>query len=367
MERPKLPKGLTWRKNPEGGYYTYIHFKKHHRGRSIRGSSKTSDPREAERRLRKILSDIDNQEIYGQRPDRTFNEAAEKLIREFQGKPSTLKMYAAQADILAPYIGHYPLRKISKDALRPFIEDRSGVSVRTINISLELVRRVLRLATHYWRDESGLSWLETCPIIPFEKGEKSKPYPLSWSEQELFFDMLPGLKRKAAIVAVNTGLRDYTLANLKWSWEVYSDILKETIFEIPAEYLKNGKPMTLILNRSARREVESLRGLHPEFVFVTNKRITDKAWHRAWREAGLPVGEKYKKGVHNLRHTFGKRLRDAGVDERDVQDLLHHVPKTVTRNYSAPEINKLKECVEMLVPEWHRIGPAIVRTVSQSS
>ena len=65
----------------------------------------------------------------------------------------------------------------------------------------------------------------------------------------------------------------------------------------------------------------------------------------------MPAGKERLKGAHNLRHTFGKRLRDAGVDERDIADLLHHVPKDVTRIYTAPELGKLKACLEKLVPQ----------------
>ena len=352
MERPKLPEGLVWRKRPDGSYHEDVYFKKQYRKRNIRGSSGTSNPKEAEHRLRRKLQTIDEAELHGVRPRRTFNEAAAKAIQEFQGTAKTLKIYATQADLLAPWIGNDPIRLISKDRLRPFIESRRAakVSARTINLSIEFARRVLRLAAYYWRDEHGMSWLENCPIIPFEKGQRKIPYPLSWVEQDRFFDLLPGRMRKMALLAVNTGLRERSLINLRWSWEVENQTLGETVFEIPGKYMKNGRPMTLTLNRLARQVIESMRKYDQEFVFGKARQITNSSWTKAWREAGLPRGAEYLKGVHNLRHTFGKRLRDAGVDERDIQDLLHHVPKNVTRMYSAPELCNLKTCVERIVP-----------------
>jgi len=83
----------------------------------------------------------------------------------------------------------------------------------------------------------------------------------------------------------------------------------------------------------------------------SRSRGKSSSWNKAWKEARLPTVKDYLKGVHNLRHTFGKRLRDAGVDERDVQDLLHHVPKSVTRHYSQPELRNLKSCLEKIVPK----------------
>lgn len=353
MERPKLPDGLVWRRRPNGKYLKYIYFKVQYRKRRIRGSSGTTDPREAERRLRRIKDQVDNQEFYGVRPDRPFRLAAEKLVREFQGSPKTLRMYAQSADDLNPWIGGDPLRLICKDRLRPFIDERrsDGVSVRTINLAIAFVRRVLRLAAYYWRDENGMSWLENCPIIQFEKGPAKKPYPLSWEEQEKLFDLLPGRMRKAAIVGVNTGLREYPLIRLRWEWEEHCRDLGETVFRIPAEYMKNKKPMVLILNRLAREAIDSMRGFHEELVFGELYQMTNNSWKTAWKEAGLPIGKEYGKGVHNLRHTFGKRLRDAGVDERDVQDLLHHLPRNITRHYSVPELRNLKRCLDRIVPQ----------------
>jgi integrase len=354
MERKDLPDGLVWRKRKDGSHFECIYFKKQYRGHRLRGSSGTSDPKEAERRLRNELTRIDNAEIYGVRPDYTFNQAVSKMIDEFQGSPATLRIYGQQADILSPWIGNMPIRFICKDVLMPFIEHRNSeeVSVRTINIAIELVRRALRLATYYWRDPlTKLSWLDNCPIIPFEKGPRKKAHPLSWDQQETFFDLLPGIKRRMALFDVNTGLRERSLVNLRWEWEVFSPAINETVFHIPGKYMKNGKDSILVVNRIARQSLEAQRGFHPELVWGPVKQMTDSTWKKCWRESGLTTGKEYCKGVHNLRHTFGKRLRDAGVDERDVQDLLHHVPKNVTRDYSEPEIKNLKKCVELIVPK----------------
>ena len=47
--------------------------------------------------------------------------------------------------------------------------------------------------------------------------------------------------------------------------------------------------------------------------------------------------------MHDLRHTFGRRLRAAGVTYDDRQDLLGHRSRRVTTHYSAVELHKLIE------------------------
>ena len=66
-------------------------------------------------------------------------------------------------------------------------------------------------------------------------------------------------------------------------------------------------------------------------------------WKRARRVIGLPHLR-----VHDLKHTFGRRLRAAGVDFEDRQDLLGHRSSRVTTHYSAAELSRLIEAAEMV-------------------
>jgi integrase len=52
--------------------------------------------------------------------------------------------------------------------------------------------------------------------------------------------------------------------------------------------------------------------------------------------------------VRDLRHTFGHRLRASGVSFKDRQDLLGHSSGRITTHYSAPDIVRLLQAVEMI-------------------
>jgi hypothetical protein len=45
--------------------------------------------------------------------------------------------------------------------------------------------------------------------------------------------------------------------------------------------------------------------------------------------------------VHDLKHTFSRRLRAAGVSFEDRQDLLGHKSGRITTHYSASELENL--------------------------
>ena len=109
--------------------------------------------------------------------------------------------------------------------------------------------------------------------------------------------------------------------------------LDTSVFLAPAERVKNGEERLVILNSVARSVVESQRGRHPEYVFTCHGRRQQKMNNLAWREARKRVGLPQVR-VHDLKHTFDRRLRAAGVSFEDRQDLLGHKSGRITSHYS---------------------------------
>jgi len=66
------------------------------------------------------------------------------------------------------------------------------------------------------------------------------------------------------------------------------------------------------------------------------KHMCREAWRTARKKAGLPQVR-----VHDLKHTFGRRLRAAGVSFEDRQDLLGHKSGRITTHYSSAELENL--------------------------
>ena len=61
--------------------------------------------------------------------------------------------------------------------------------------------------------------------------------------------------------------------------------------------------------------------------------------------------------MHDLKHTFGRRLRSAGVSFEDRQDLLGHKSARITTHYSSAELLNLWEAVNKICDG--RAGPAL--------
>lgn len=311
-------------------------------------SCKTGSLEEAERYLTRRLEQIRESLVYGVRPTRTFAQAAKKYLEENQHKRSLDRdVYALNA--VMPFIGNLPLDRIHNDSLRSFKMKRSGAgrSPGTINKELSTVRRVLNLAARVWRDENDLSWLNAPPLIQMLPANARKPYPMSWEEQSRLFAELPEHLERMATFKVNTGLRQNEVCQLRWNWEVQVPELETSLFIIPEWLAKNGDERIVVLNSLARRIVEFQRGGQEEYVFTYDsrplQRMMGTAWRSARKRAGLPLVR-----VHDLKHTFGHRLRAAGVAFEDRQDLLGHRSGRITTHYSAPDVNRLIEAAEQV-------------------
>ncbi|MCZ6831978.1 MAG: site-specific integrase [Gammaproteobacteria bacterium] len=167
------------------------------------------------------------------------------------------------------------------------------------------------------------------------------------------FRALPKHLADAALFAVNTGCRDQEICQLRWDWEVDVPELKTSVFVLPETNTKTSTERVIVLNAIAGRVIEARRKIHDEYVFTYRgnpiARLHNSGWKTAWRKAGLPVETGITRGVHNLRHSFGRRLRGAGVPLETRKLLLGHANGDITTHYSAAELKELLDATEKIV------------------
>ena len=143
-----------------------------------------------------------------------------------------------------------------------------------------------------------------------------------------------------ALFAVNTGCRAGEICALQWDWELPVPELNTSIFLIPGEQVKNADERLVVLNQVAKSVVDEVRGQHPLYVFTFRGHAVQSMNNTAWQNARRRANLKYVR-VHDLQHTFGRRLRSAGVSFEDRQDLPGHRSSRITTHYSAAEIQNL--------------------------
>jgi len=165
-----------------------------------------------------------------------------------------------------------------------------------------------------------------------------------------------------SLFTLNTGVRDDVVCSLRWDWETRIPELAISVFDVPRQHVKGRRRARVVVcNSVAQSIIESQRGKHDEFVFVWRRErvshvdrqpvmayrpiqtMNNTAWQNARRAAGL--GDLH---VHDLRHTVGMRLREAGVPESTVSDILWHSTKSMTQHYSVAQVVELHAALEKI-------------------
>lgn len=323
---------------------------------------------EAESWLIQQLAGLRAEKLHGTRAARTFDQAAAHYIATHEDKASLeTEIYLLQS--VMPHIGELLLPQVHDATLAPYVTARlgEGRAHKTVNLALAVVRRILNLAASTWRDGAGATWLEQAPKITMLPlvGHQREPMPISWPQQRLLLPKLPDHLGRMSLFILNTGVRDDVACSLRWEWEIPVPELGISVFEVPRRHVKGRKVSLLVVcNSVAQSVVEACRGRHPEFVFVYRRErvknvdqapampyrpiqtINNTGWQNARKAAGL--GDLH---VHDLRHTVGMRLREAGVPEGTIADILWHSKQSMTQHYSVAQIVELHGALEKIKAE----------------
>ena len=293
---------------------------------------------------------------------RTFATAAAHYLEDQQHKAS-IETEITLLESLMPYVGEVPIDEITDESFKPYKHDRleAGRKHKTINLALGVARRLLNLCAKKYRDGRA-PWLTNPPMITMlDLSDQREPYQLSWAQQRTLMPALPDHLARMALFTLNTGARDDVVCSLRWEWEVPIPETGRSVFVVPRQHVK-GRRMerVLVLNRVAQSIIDSVRGHHKDNVFVYRRvrkdgkvyrchpveTINNTGWQEARAEIGLPDLH-----VHDLRHTVGMRLREAGVGEETRADLLWHAREGMPAHYSVAQIVELQRAIELVADE----------------
>jgi integrase len=209
-------------------------------------------------------------------------------------------------------------------------------------------------------DESGLVKSSFLPVIPSVYRISSPRIPSVWADGDVD-KLLESVDRGNALgkrdyailsLAAKLGLRTGDICALKFS---DIDWLNKRIDIIQH---KTGKPLTLPLTldvgwaiidyvKNARPRVDFpnifLRHVPPINPFPEAASMSSII-SRYRTIAGIDVGDRAKRGMHSLRHTFATRLLRAKVPLETIAEMLGHVGMSSVDIYLGVETEELRRC-----------------------
>lgn len=342
--------GLYKRK---GSQYYWMTFRVN--GKKIYESTETRNKKLAEtRHAKRLVETADGKWFPSEAKKRTFEELKERYMNEHSKIHKTSKSTLRDESSfkhLSSYFKGLKLSEILPARISEYKSLRTGDGAKpaTLSRELEVLRHSLNLAVREWE------WLERSPFekVRIERVNNRIERWLAKEEENILLDAsLPWL-RDIIIFALNTGMRQSEILNLKWT-EV--DLFRRIVVALET---KNKEKRTIPINQTVldllkvKIKVQSMSG----YVFTSqaSDRIDARNLLRAFYRARKAVNLEDVR-FHDLRHTFATRLVQSGVDLYTVKELLGHKTITMTMRYAHHNIESLRHGVEVL----DKIGYSLV-------
>jgi len=292
-------------------------------GQRIRCSSGTSDRKQAQECHDQIKVETWRVHRLGEKPDRSWQEAAVQWLKETEHKASHEK----DKEILRwlhPYLGALKLSAINRELISRIGEAKALESSKaTANRYLALVRAILRRARDEWE------WVDWIPKVRLYPQSQRRVRWITREQAETLIAFLPPHQAAMARFALATGLRQRNVCLMEWC---QVDMERKTAW-VHADQAKARKPIAVPLNAEAMAVLNDQLGQDPKYVFTYQGKpvwqVNTKSWRRAVQRAGL---EDFR--WHDLRHTWASWHVQAGTPTSVLQEMGAWSTSEMVRRYA---------------------------------
>ena len=317
------------------------------RGKHYRKSTETEDRKLAQRILDKVKGEVAGEKWFEKSPgeSKTFRELMD-LLTNYSRKNCKSKAYISSAKVLEDFFGNYLLSEIDPRLWKQFRDKREkeGVKPATINRDLAAFKRAFGLACL-----EEYAWLKSNPVasIKQEKGSTRRDRWISQEEEDTLLSHSPSWLTEIVLFALNTGMRRGEILNLTWK---AVDLPRRTITVMES---KNGEKRTIPMNDAVftlLKEKGKVRLIGCDWVFhspLSKSKLFNQALERAFSKCVKKAGIE-DLHFHDLRHSFGTRLSQKGMDVLTIKALMGHKTLMMTSRYVHHNVDSLRHAVEGL-------------------
>jgi integrase len=261
-----------------------------------------------------------------------FEEWADEFLSKV-AHPNTRKRYASSVGKLKGKFSGVRLSDVSGDRIEEFKEERmaEGVEPATINHDLRVLRRMMRLAERKQLIASN-------PFLQVDFLKQRNPHQahiVTFEEEEMILRVAVPHIRVLVVLILETGMRSHREA-LALRWEAV-DFVNDSlrVHESKTRAGIRNIPLSVRCKAELLRWREMVGPAFSPFVFPNLRKpalpMKDirHTWEKALRDAGLEYF-----WIYNLRHTFASRLSAAGVSDLFVAQMIGHSTPSILQKYS---------------------------------
>ena len=292
-------------------------------GERVRCSARTTEKAQAQELHDKLKAEAWRVCKLGERPRRTWDEAALKWLTETQHKRTHAEDKAKIRWLQQFLRGRY-LDEVTRDLVVKIGERKAEeASTSTANRILALIRAILRKACYEWE------WLDRAPKVRLYRETKRRIRWLTPEQAQTLLAELPEHQRDMVLFALATGLRQSNVVGLVWS----QVDMERGVAWIFGDQAKAGNDIHVPLNATALGVLRRQVGKHPERVFTyAGKPIAwanTLGWRKALKRAGLADFR-----WHDLRHTWASWHVQNGTPLHVLQEMGGWETASMVRRYA---------------------------------
>jgi integrase len=272
--------------------------------------------------------------------------------KESEVAPSTMERYKESTRKLLTFLGDIADHDLNVVNRRLLIDFRVSIAKQlapgTANLVLRHVKMVFRAAKRdsYIVEDPG-EFLE-----PVHNSRSEERRPLTIPEIQRVLEIADDEWKSLILCGLYTGQRLYDLAELTWD---NVDLVRS---EIRLKTRKTGKRLILPIAPPLRRHLENIRQsdipghpIHPRAFDVVRRQgrssslsnqfvaLLTQVGFREEKTKGIGMGrsakrERSKLSFHSLRHTAVSLLKDAGIPEAVVMEMIGHDSREMSKHYT---------------------------------
>jgi len=320
--------------------------------RELRMSTRSTDRRVAERKLREKLAAKDKGEVHIPGAHRVTVGDLARMLREHhesRGTKSRVRIGQCMRHVLDHFGEHRRAARITYASLEAYVGTRraEGAEPATIRFELAVFSQSFKVARK-------VGVLSSSPLFPTVRVRNVRTVHFTEEELGKLMAELPNYLAPVVRFAAATGWRLMEVLSLRWT---AVDFAAGTIRLEPGE-TKSGKgrvfpfkqfpSLAAVLEeqRQARWTVEREKGIDVTHVFHRRGkglRDIDEAWRAACERAKLD-----DRRFHDLRRYAAMRLVRAGVARSEAMGLLGHETESMFVRYALNDVPALERAVEKL-------------------
>jgi integrase len=294
------------------------------RGNEIRETTKSSDPKLAEKMLANRIKQVHAAEINHQaftvpKAHRlTVAEVLDQFETHYRLHGKWHEKLASDRRIIYARFGDYRVESVTRETIQNFqLEAKnSGLGTAITNRRTWLMLRAIKLAG-----------LPVPQVARLREPPPREGFLESW-EVKRVLECLPSDVRDGIEFAWLSAWRKSEIFNLQWT-DLHGDA-----FILPGPRHKNRKPKVLPLTGRLAELIEKRRQLaNGEFVFHRGGGKQIKDFRRAWKTA-IKLSGISKRMVHDLRRSAARSMVQSGVPERVCMQLGGWLTGEIFKRYA---------------------------------